>query len=587
MRTTTVLHAALVAALGLVAGAEPAWAKSPVVIDGATDEMRQGIIDLLPNRDRPTTLFEAERIAEEAAARAEVWLRSEGYYDATVTPDTSEDPVSARLVIAPGERYRFNEPTLVFDGATPDADAVAAVTRALDQVRPGAGARAGTVLSAEAAALAAIQEQGYADAAIGTRRVVVDHATRRVSAEFHFTAGAPVRLGNVRADPTTIFRANFIASLRNWQQGDPYKPEHLTRLRRDITATGAVSRVSTTLAPPNADGERDVILGVEASKRYAYELGFGYSTTEGLGVDGQWTRRNLTGRADALTLQTTLGENLSSASVTWSRPHAAGLGHTLNVGASVAQEDTDAYRRDGAALFASVDAGTRLRIGRSYGVRLTYDQYDQTAGGVSNATVLSAFADLKRDTTDFSLDPRAGAILEGRIEPALSTGDATIAFLRATGEARAYQSFGDSQRLTIAERIRIGWLEPIAGDADNAPADRRFYAGGGGSVRGYAYNSIYPHERDALGLVPGGEGLLEGSIEARWRFDGRLGAALFVDGGNAFDDWSDASDLKFGVGVGLRYDLGFAPLRVDLAVPLDRNEADDNFALYISVGQAF
>jgi translocation and assembly module TamA len=358
-------------------------------------------------------------------------------------------------------------------------------------------------------------------------------------------------------------------------------------LRRDLTGTGAVSRVATRLAEPNADGTRDVILDIEAAKHNAYEFGVGYSTTEGLGLDAQWTRRNLTGRADALTLQTTLGENLSSASVTWSRPHAAGLGHTLNVGASVAQEDTDAFHRDGAALFASVDAGTRLRIGRSYGVRLSYDQYDQVAGGVSNATVLSAFADLKHDSTDFSLDPRSGAILEGRIEPALSTGDATIAFLRATGEARAYQSFGDSQRLTLAERIRIGWLEPIAGDADDAPADRRFYAGGGGSVRGYAYNSIYPHERDALGLVPGGEGLLEGSIEARWRFDGRLGAALFVDGGNAFDDWSDASDLKFGVGVGLRYDLGFAPLRVDFAVPLDRNEADDNFALYISVGQAF
>ncbi|MFT3728704.1 MAG: autotransporter assembly complex family protein [Terricaulis sp.] len=587
MRTPPALHAALVAALGLVAGAEPAWAKSPVVIEGATDEMREGIIDLLPDRDRPTTEFEAERIAEEAAARASVWLRSEGYYDATVTPDTSDNPVSAKLVIAPGLRYRFTAPTLVFDDATPDSEALAAATRALHLVEPDAAARAASVLSAEVSAFTALQQHGYADAAIGTRRVVVDHATQRVSAEFHFSAGAAVRLGAVRVNPETIFRRNFVQSLRNWRQGDPYKPEDLTRLRRDFTATGAISRVSTTLAPPAADGTRDVILDVQPAKRFAYELGFGYSTTEGLGVDASWTRRNLTGRADALTLQTTLGENLSSASVTWSRPHAAGLGHTLNLGASVAQEDTDAFHRDGVALFASVDAGTRLRVGRSYGVRLTYDQFDDTAGGVSNATVLSAFADLKHDTTDFTLDPRAGSILEGRIEPALSTGQATIAFMRATGEARSYQSFGASQRLTLAERIRIGWLEPIAGNADDVPADRRFYSGGGGSVRGYAYNSIYPHERDTLGLVPGGEGQLEGSVEARWRFDDRLGAAFFVDGGNAFDDWSNATDLKFGVGVGLRYNLGFAPLRVDVAVPLDRNEAHDNFALYISVGQAF
>jgi translocation and assembly module TamA len=587
MRNTHVLHAALCAALGFAAGAPSAWALSPVVIEGANEEVRKAILDLLPDRDRPATLFEAERVAEEAASRATVWLRSEGYYDAIVTPDASDNPVAARLEIAPGVRYRFNAPSVVYDSGAPDAETAAAVMHALQQVEADAPARAASVLSAEAAALAALQERGFADAAVGTRRVVVDHASNKVSAEFHFAAGAPARLGRVRANPDTLFRASFIESLRNWREGDPYKPEDLTRLRRDITSTGAVSRVSTTLAPPDTNGDRDVILNVESSKRYAYELGFGYSTTEGLGIDVQWTQRNLTGRADALTVQTTLGDLLKSLGVTWTRPHAAGLGHALSFGASIAQEDTAAYERDGVALFASVDAGTRLRLGRSYGVRLTYDTYDQVAGGVNKAAVLSGYGDLRYDTTDFSLDPREGSIFEARIEPSFSTGDATIAFLRASAEGRAYQSLGGGQRLTIAERIKFGWLEPISGSADNVPADRRFYAGGGGSVRGYDYNSIYPHERDALGLVPGGQGVLEGSLEARWRFDGRLGAAIFIDGGNAFDDWSDATDLKYGAGIGLRYDLGFAPLRIDLAVPLNREESDSAYALYISVGQAF
>jgi translocation and assembly module TamA len=115
-------------------------------------------------------------------------------------------------------------------------------------------------------------------------------------------------------------------------------------------------------------------------------------------------------------------------------------------------------------------------------------------------------------------------------------------------------------------------LAAVAGDPNAVPPDRRFYAGGGGSVRGYEYPSIYPAERDLLGLTPGGQGLLEGSAEARWRFGERWGAAAFVDGGNAFEDWGDAADLSYGVGVGVRYDLGFAPLRVDVAVPLDSDE---------------
>lgn len=570
-------------ALGLVAGASPAWARTPVAIEGGDEDTRKAILDLLPDREAPTSLFDAERIGEEAAARATAWLRSQGYYDAVVTPEASENPISARLQITLGQRYRFSAPSLTFEGDAPNDRAHAAVTEALRAVRADAPARSGDVLAAEAAALASLQNAGYADAAAGDRRVIVDHATQRVSVDFHFTADTLVRLGAVRAEPDTIFRPGFIRSLRNWREGAVYRPDMLARLRRDLTSTGAVSRAATRLSAANAEGLRDVVLEVEPAKRNAYELGFGYSTTEGAGVEAQWTRRNFTGRADALTLATTLGQNLSNASVTWTQPHAAGLGHALSLGVSGAHEQSEAFTRDGVALFASVDASTRIRLGRSYGVRLALDTYDS----LPNATVVSGFVDLRQDNTDFSLDPRAGSILEVRAEPTVSVDGGTTGFLRATAEARAYYSFGADQRLTFAGRVRTGWLEPFLGDADHAPADRRFYAGGGGSVRGYPYNSIYPLQRNALGLTPGGQGLLEGSIEARWRFDGRLGAVVFLDGGDAFDNWSDAADLHWGVGAGLRYDLGFAPLRVDLAFPLDHEFTSADYAIYISVGQAF
>lgn len=106
MRLLPVLPAALFAALGPPA----AWADSPVVLEGADHDTREAILDLLPDRDPPESLFDAERIAEEAAARALVWLRSEGYYGATVTPQASETPPVARLVIAPGPRFSFAPP---------------------------------------------------------------------------------------------------------------------------------------------------------------------------------------------------------------------------------------------------------------------------------------------------------------------------------------------------------------------------------------------------------------------------------------------------------------------------------------------
>ncbi len=589
MRLLPLLPAVFVATIGFAADPPQAWAESPVVLDGANKDMREAILELLPDRDRPTTLFEAERIAEEAATRALLWLRSEGYYGATVTPEASEEPPSARLIIAPGPRFTFADPALEYIGEAPSSEADTAVREALAHVRAGAPGRAQDVIASEAAALNGLQQAGYADARIGERRVVVDHAAATVAPTFRLEPGAMARLGAVRAEPADLFREDFVARLRNWDEGAVYTPEALARLRRDMSATGAVASVSTELGPPDADGVRDVVMQVEPARRNAYEAGVSYSTTEGLGVVGEWTRRNFTHQADSLTLSSTLAEMQQDITAEWLRPHAAGLGRSLTLGAAIEREALTGYTRQGAALYASVDASNRLEFGTSYGARLSYDQYDDLAGGVSNAVVLSGFGAVRRNTTPFErrLDPRDGSLLELRLEPSISSGDETLAFGRAIAEGRVYRSFGREDSLTLAARIRTGWLEAMSGSAEDVPPDRRFYAGGGGSVRGYEYNSIYPRERDTLGLTPGGQGLLEGSIEARWRFSERWGLAAFVDGGNAFDNWSDAADLSFGAGVGVRYNLGFAPLRADIAIPLDDERSNADYALYISLGQAF
>ena len=586
MRRFPILPAALCAAIGLPAAA-PAWADSPVTIEGPDHDTRRAILDLLPDRETPESLFDAERIAEEAAQRALVWLRSEGYYGATVTPEASENPPSARLIIDLGQRFTFDDPRITYAAETPSADAQRAADEAIATVRRRDPARAAVVLEAESDALISLQQNGYADATALDRRVVVDHASTLVSTEFRFNTGELARLGSVRAEPGTVLRPGFVYDLQNWQVGDLYSPQALARLRRDVTSTGAVSLASTRLAPPNEDGLRDVILAIEPARRHAYELGVSYSTTEGAGVQAEWTRRNLTGRADSLNVAVTLAEMQQGVTASLTRPHAAGLGHAATFGASADREQLEAYTRQGVGLFASVDASTRLRTATSYGVRLSADEYDDLVGTVRDAIVLSAFGNWRHDTTEFTLDPLDGSITEFRLEPSVSTGDETLGFVRATAEGRIYESLGANDRLTFAARARVGWLEAVTGDPNDVPPDRRFYAGGGGSVRGYEYNSIYPQERDTLGLTPGGQGQLEGSVEARWRFDERWGAAAFVDAGTAFDDWSDATDLSWGVGFGARYNLGFAPLRIDIAFPLDEDERNDDFALYISLGQAF
>jgi translocation and assembly module TamA len=587
MRFSPILLALPAAALAWALAAGALNAASPVEVEGVGGEVRRDIERALPERDPPQSLFDAERLAEEAAQRARKWLRSEGWYAADVRAEAEETPPKARVRITPGERFRFAAPTLSFSGAAPDEASAAAAREKMAIVAPGAPARAGDVLAAESAAVAALRDAGYPDAQAKPRRVVVDHATQLMSPAFAIEAGPRVTLGALRVEPPELLQPKFASRMANWQRGDHFAPDTLTLLRRDLASTGAFAIVNTKLAPEtNTDGTRDVIVALEPAKRRVLEAGAGWSTTEGFGIEAEWTRRNVTRRADSLTLDAVLGEQQQSFTGELIRPNAIGSGRALSLSLGASRDNSGPFERTGLAASASVNAARRLRLALTYGVSATADVYNQ-AEGVENAYVLSGFADVRRDETDSPLDARRGYLLQLRMEPAVSTGDATVAFTRATAQARAYVTPGDDNRYTLAAKVRTGWIEPLAGDANDLPLDRLFYAGGGGSVRGYDFNSIYPETRTRPAVPPGGRALLETSAEVRARVTDRIGVVGFVDGGSAFNELEDASALRWGAGAGVRYDLGFAPLRFDVAAPLDPRPNDAKVAFYVSIGQAF
>jgi translocation and assembly module TamA len=126
----------------------------------------------------------------------------------------------------------------------------------------------------------------------------------------------------------------------------------------------------------------------------------------------------------------------------------------------------------------------------------------------------------------------------------------------------------------------------INGSIPAIPASRRFYSGGGGSVRGYGYQDVGP--RFPNNSPEGGISLIESSIELRQKIAGPFGMVLFVDSGTLSTQHSfDFANAETGVGVGFRYDLGFAPLRADIAVPLERHTGDSSIQVYLSIGQSF
>ena len=189
------------------------------------------------------------------------------------------------------------------------------------------------------------------------------------------------------------------------------------------------------------------------------------------------------------------------------------------------------------------------------------------------------------DGSDNLLDPTRGFRLSGHLSPEISFHGGHFSYGRAQFDASAYHPVSD--RVVVAGRIRLGTIFG-AGLFDIAPS-RRFYSGGGGSVRGYGYQQLGPKDLD--GDPIGGRGLVEFALEARVRlkqFGGNFGVVpvfrrRHIDhrGGPDFNHWRTAA------GLGVRYYSSFGPIRVDVGIPLNRQRGDGPFAVTVSLGQAF
>lgn len=590
--------------VALCAVAGPVWAQTPkATVQGVNDsELLEAIERAVGEaKSTPQTRFEARRRAREAADDAVAALRTQGYYAYTVEPDVIDrdeddggEPPYAILMIKPGPRFRFAGSGVEWIGEEPLPEVVIGADQAM-ALRRGAAGKAADVLAAEGRIVAAIQKRGYADAAPGVREVVVDHADHTVRPTFRIIAGERVLMDGVTVEPVGRTTAAWVASLAPWKEGDVYNPEAVAELERRLLDTGVYDSVSVSLQPKDAAtavGHRPVLVGLVDRPPRTLELSAGYSTSEGAGLDVRRTRYSRLGRADTTTYTLRLAELEQRFEAKLALPHWRRPQQTLTLTAGVYNELTDAY--DAMGFLATGDL-TR-RFGKTSfitgGLALDASRSAEKAK-VNNTTVMGAEQDVLTgsvlaafvlDRSDDPLSPTRGWRLEARAEPTIAVGDLQALYLRVQSQASAYWSLDEDAATVLAGRIKAGSIWGAVLDEVSAP--RRFYAGGGGSVRGYAWQAIGPRLPD--NTPQGGLSLFETSFEVRRKVTERWGVVGFVDAGAiGTDSFPGGDDFSVGAGLGVRYDLGFGPIRADFAVPLNKRAGDPEFQIYISIGQAF
>ncbi|MBX3480443.1 MAG: outer membrane protein assembly factor [Caulobacter sp.] len=588
---------------GLLAPVAAARAEEPnAAVQGVQDEdLRDQIRAAIGTAEHAaTSRFEARRRGRDAAESAIAVLRSEGYYAgeaqsdlADREDDDSEAPPRAVVKVTPGPRFRIARPSIdwVNDPPSPEVQGAGSLAMAL---RRGAPGRAEDVIAAEGRILSAIQQRGHADAKAMPREVIVDHADKTVRPTFRIDAGPLVRLDSVVLDYQGRTRPEWIARLTPWKPGTIYAPDELAELERRLRETGAYESVQVSLQPADQlteDGLRPVLLTLRDRPRRSLEVGAGYSTSEGAGLDVTTTRYNGWRRADTRVIALRLAEIQQRLDYRVSLPHWRKPRQTLTVTASAYNEQTDAYDQTGASLTADVTRRSGVNAYVTYGAAISGGRVAEilTIGNVvlrgvdRNLFDISLLGAVALDHSDDPLDPKRGWRVEARAEPIATFGDAQLAYLKLQGQGSYYLPLMDEDRLVLATRVKLG---VIAGaDPGDVPAARRFYSGGGGSVRGYGYQAVGPR----ISSTPlGGTSLAEGSVELRYNITERWGVVGFVDiGAVGADSFPAGRDFSAGAGIGVRYNLGFGPIRADIAIPLDPRDNDPAFQIYISIGQAF
>jgi translocation and assembly module TamA len=590
-----------VCAAALLAGlcaAGPARADDPrAVVQGVEDDALRRLIErqIGETEHPPQSRFEARRRANDAAERAVTVLRSEGYYAYEVSTEVegSGDNLRPVVIVNPGPRFSIAAPQISWANETPTPDAARKAAEAMGLAAPATPGRAAEVVAAEGRILASLQAEGYADAVAQPREVVVDHADRTVRPTFRIDVHSVVRLDGLRLQGRTKTTQAWVRRLAPWKEGDEYEPEDVAELERRLLDTGVYQSVTVALAPNNERGLRPIVVSLADRPGATLELGASYATEEGAAVNGRYTIYNRLGRADTVTFGAQLGEILNRIDAQLALPHWRQPQETLRLTALAYQDDTKAYREQDVGLRVELQKRLGRNAYRTYGVAVDLSDNDEPRFVNGEFVVverklatLTGIAARTLDRTDNTFDPTRGWKLDVRAEPTAVTGDDSLVFLKAVAQGTAYFAFDDKARTVIAGRLRLGSI--LGGGIPQVQSARRFYAGGGSSVRGYGYQDVGPRFPDEEQTPVGGLSLVETSLEVRHRFTDRWGAVAFVDAGTVGNEtYPDFDDLSVGVGVGARYHLSFAPIRVDVAVPLNKREGDAAFQLYVSIGQAF
>ncbi len=494
-------------------------------------------------------------------------------------------PVPVTVRIDPGPKFALGTVDFRGDAARFSPDAFG--------LGPGADAGSLAIIKAGEKVVNELKNEGRPLARLTARDVVADHRTNRVDVTITAEGGPVAPIGETRVTGTETVDSDFVRDYSLLNNGRPYSPAALNKASERLRKLGVFSSVTIREAQAlDNDGRIPVDIRVSEGKHRYFGIGAQYSTIDGFGLQGYWGHRNLFGRAESLRVEgsvSRLGETTDvqkldySAGILFSKPGFILPTMTLNASLKAKMEAPESYEAKTVTAAASLTYELNDWDKITGGGEVSYAKTED-AFGVNDYLTFSIPVEFERDARDDKLNPTSGYRALVNAKPSYEALQGTV-FSSFEASASGYYGFGENNGVVLAGKLSAGTIVG-GGSLDNIPVNRRFYAGGGGSVRGYSYQQISP--RNEKGEATGGRSYVQGSLEARVNVTETIGVVPFIDAATVSDESvPDFSDIRAGAGIGLRYATPFGPIRLDVAVPLQSYEGGSSYGIYAGIGQAF
>lgn len=520
----------------------------------------------------------------------QVRIEIDGHFIQNILSSQISKDESSKVVIfiSTGTIFRFDKIKLMGT----DQPGLDSLSPAL---KTGDAAKGQAVLDTEVELIAKAKIAGYPYARMGKRVLRVNRNKNTMDVVLTVLPGYRVLLGDITIHGLEQVKRDFVFNRIPWKIGDMYDPGVLEGFRSDLSSLDLFSSIKIVVPEQNESTDLKepqlTPVNINVKERQFRFFGFGgdFSSTEGIGLNAFWGHRNFFGRGEKLKVTGRLariGENnLSNIDqkliLDFQKPDFLSRKQSLLFNAELVNENPDAFKRKAIAGTLGISRPLGKTFTFSAGVTGEYSTIEDEDGEDSFA-LFGLPMSLKQDTTRDLLDPKNGFRNEIRVTPYTTAVGPGGDFTKIKLASRGYFEITDG--VVLAGRALVGSI--VGASTDDIPADKRYFSGGGGSVRGYAFQNVGP--LDASDDPIGGRSVLEVGAEVRFRYK-NFGVVPFIDGGNVFDNELPKFDqkLQWGVGLGIRYYSKLGPLRLDLALPINKRNNDDPVAFYISIGQAF